>query len=228
MILSHSHQFIFIKSRKTAGTSVEAALSTHCSGADVVTPLGDYSVNRAANGQWVHQSMNAGPFQQHDVAGTIRDRVDQKVWDTYFKFSITRNPWDRVVSLFTWRTRNNPAFKPQKRFYHHLGLPFDEFRENRKLFARFVRGDWDTNDEFYLIDGKLCVDFVIRYERLEEDLGTVCERLGLPRLSLPRLKSGMRTAQRPYQDYYDSTSKDIVAARHSNDCRLFGYEFLTS
>ena len=48
MIISHSRRFIFIKSTKTAGTSVEAALSNFCERDDVVTPLGDYRHNRDA------------------------------------------------------------------------------------------------------------------------------------------------------------------------------------
>ena len=40
MILSHSHRFIFIKSAKTAGTSLESALSNDCDGKDLVAPIG--------------------------------------------------------------------------------------------------------------------------------------------------------------------------------------------
>src|SRR5205823_5081789 len=38
VIVSHTHKYIFIKSLKTAGTSIEAALSQHCSENDMVTP----------------------------------------------------------------------------------------------------------------------------------------------------------------------------------------------
>jgi len=50
MIISHTHKFIFIKSEKTAGTSIEAALSRYCSGDDVVTPINDYRHNRNEKG----------------------------------------------------------------------------------------------------------------------------------------------------------------------------------
>ena len=67
-----------------------------------------------------------------------------------------------------------------KRWHHRLGVPFDELRETVKLFREYVEGDWKTNDRFYVEDGELCVDFVIRYERLAEDLAEVCRRVGLP------------------------------------------------
>jgi len=225
VIISHTHRFIFIKSEKTAGTSVEAALSGHCGEADIVTPLGDYWFNRDEKGQWIHKSMNADGFSQHDSAAAVRSKVARETWDGYFKFSIARNPWDRVVSNFSWEARNKPALRPVRRWYHRVGVPFDEFRETAKLFRQFVAGEWTTNDRFYILEGALCVDFVMRYEHLGDDLAEVCRRIGLPPLGLPHLKAGLRKAERGYAEYYDEVSKSIVAERHSNDVRLFGYTF---
>ena len=225
MIISHTHRYIFIKSEKTAGTSVEAALSQHCSDNDMVTPLGDYWFNRDERGEWVHSAMNAEGFFQHDPAAEVRRKVPAEVWRDYFKFSIARNPWDRVVSDFSWQARNRPELQPARRWYHKLGVPFDEFGQTRRLFRDFVAGDWKTNDRFYLLDDELCVDFVVRYERLTDDLAEVCRRVGLPPVALPRLKAGLRKEGRSYRDYYDEDAKAIVAERHHNDVRLFGYAF---
>jgi hypothetical protein len=228
MIISHTHKYIFIKSKKTASTSIEAALSGCCGADDIVTPLGDYHFNRDESGAWIHRSMNAGDFEQHDWATTIKSKVDPGIWNNYFKFSIARNPWDRAVSLFAWENRNRPLPEPPKRFYHRLGIPFDPLRQTRKHFLRFLQGDWDTNDLYYIIDGELCVDFVIRYEHVAEDLRSVCKTVGLPEIALPRLKTGIRKQRHHYSDYYDEEAKAIVAKRHENDIRLFGYKFETA
>jgi len=226
MIISHSHRFIFIKSAKTAGTSLESALSLYCSGDDIVTPLGDYSVNRDEDGNWIHKAMNAGDFKQHDHAITIKSKVPPDVWSGHFKFSIARNPWDRVVSLFFWLHRNNPVLKPRRRFYHRLGVPFDELGPARTLFSEFVgKGDWETNDRFYIIDNELCVDYVIRYENLGEGISHVCRMVGVEVPALPNLKVGIRAKGRHYSEYYDERTKAIVADRHGNDIRLLGYAF---
>lgn len=38
VIVSHEHKFIFMKTRKTASTSVEIALSRVCGERDIITP----------------------------------------------------------------------------------------------------------------------------------------------------------------------------------------------
>jgi hypothetical protein len=255
MIISHSRKFIFVKSLKTAGTSIEAALSNYCSGNDVVVPINDFGHNRDEKGGLVHRGMNADDIYarigQHVDAPTIKAREPAEVWDTYFKFSIARNPWDRALSYFFWDRRKDPALKPRKRFYHYLGVPFDEFAIIKRQFTQFLRsrtlaagGDdrWyigdgphryrvpaegflENNDRFYTIEDQLCVDFVIRYEHLEDDYNEVCRRLGIPAAGLPHLKSGIRKGARHFADYYDDETRDIVGDLHRNDIRLFNYRF---
>jgi hypothetical protein len=233
MIISHTHKYLFLKSVKTAGTSIEAALSQSCTGSDVVTPLGDFSHNRDEPGGVLHRAMNTETLRwwdretigQHVGATLMRQHVPPEVWEGYCKFSIARNPWDRVVSLFAWRTRNDPAMKPRKGLIHKLGVPFDELRELRRNFAAFVHRGFETNDRFYILDGQLCTDFMIRYEHMNDDLAALAKKLGLPPLNVPRLKTGIRPAQYHYSQYYDEATKALVGDRHAQDLRHFGYRF---
>ena len=39
MIISHKYKYIFLKTNKTAGTSIEIALSKHCDHNDIITPI---------------------------------------------------------------------------------------------------------------------------------------------------------------------------------------------
>ena len=233
MIISHSHKFIFIKSFKTAGTSIESTLSNYCSGDDVVTPINDYRHNRNEKGEFIHKDMTAAEFialgldnLQHVEALVIKNKVPPEVWNSYFKFSVSRNPWDRAVSYFHWEKRQDPAIKPKKRFYHHLGVPFSEIGKIRELFSDFIKNSlWPNNDRFYTIDNELCVDYVIRYENLSEDFNFVCKKLGLPADSLPRLKGGIRKNKYHYSEYYDEATRAMVGEHHKNDIHLLDYKF---
>lgn len=235
MIISHSHRYLFLKTIKTAGTSIEAALSQFCSGSDVVTPLNDFRHNRDERGQMVHRAMNADTLQwwvkenigQHVDAATMKRYLPSEVWNGYRKVTIVRNPWDRIVSLFAWKTRNDASMKPRKRFYHHLGVPFNELNELRRNFATFVGRGIETNDRFYILDGELCADLVVRYERMNDDLGDLASKLGLPPLDVPRLKTGFRPGQYHYSQYYDKATRELIGDLHAHDLRLFNYRFET-
>jgi hypothetical protein len=254
MIISYTHKFI-IKSLKTAGTSLEAALSQRCGGDDVVVPINAFGHNRDEKGELVHRGMNADELYrnigQHVDAAAIRSRVPADMWNSYFKFSITRNPWDRALSYFFWDRRNDPALRPRKRFWHYLGVPFDEFAIIKSQFNRFVRDRiladtqderhfvhdgaqryrvpaeayLENNDRFYIIDDQLCADFVIRYEHLEEDYNEVFRRIDIPPAGLPQLKAGVRKQGKHFTEYYDDETRDRVGDLHRNDQRYFGYRF---
>ena len=105
-------------------------------------------------------------------------------------------------------------------------MPFNDLAQPGKALHEFLKSDeFVNNDRFYIIDDRLCVDFVIRYENLSEDLAEVCKRIGLPPIELPHLKTGFRQKRHHYSEYFDETSKAIVAEKHKNDIQLFAYKF---
>lgn len=214
MIVSHEHRFIFLKSRKTAGTSVEIALSRICGPDDVITPIspGD-EPTRAAYGGRGPQNFDAPPLPRrawnHMPASMVRQLVGRAVWRDYLTFSIERNPWDALVSLYHWRTRAGET------------LAFEDF-----VWSPTVEDYATRNARAYRIGGELAVDEVCRYDTLEADLGRIWERLELPgRLELPHAKAQARPRERHYSTYYDDASRDRVAAVFATTIEAFGFEF---
>src|SRR5262245_15915558 len=92
MIISHQHRFIFVKTLKTAGTSIEVFLSQHCGPLDIVTPILPHVEP--------HRPRNHEGYFNHISASEIRERVGPEIWDSYFKFCVERNPWDKTLSYF--------------------------------------------------------------------------------------------------------------------------------
>ena len=190
MIVSHLHRFIFIKSRKVAGTSIEVFLSQFCGEQDIITPLGaDETLRQGMGGRnfWFstpgrgnrllrlwgemigRPSIGYRGFFPHIPAKEIRRLLGQQAWSDYYKFTIERNPWDRQVSLYHWHYRKRKA-KPS----------FDLFI--RSPFHRKISSNFDT----YAIDGEIAADYVCRYETFEEDLTHVLKRSALtPRSIYP-------------------------------------------
>lgn len=231
MILSHEHKFIYIKTYKTGSTSVEAALSAVCGPSDVITeaseqlrgvrqkPAQNYRIEHPAKPKRPllkrllgrperHYHPSVG-YYEHMPAWRVRTYAGEDVWQRYFKFSFERNPWDRQVSWFHYKTKSRPvADKPS----------FTEFNADRR--RAFVE-----NWSLYTIDRSIALDFVGRYETLASDFAKVLGEIGLadqvelPRANVSKDRSGS------YRDYYDERSRALVADWYAPEIRHFGYEF---
>ena len=230
MIVSHEHKFIFLKTKKTAGTSIELALSSLCGADDIITPLTEIdealrtgqrgAQNWRLHGWWGSKrplwkrrflkfTAEDYGFYNHMPAEQAKALLnDDKAWRSYFKFAFDRNPWDRQVS-----------------FYHH------RYRREAKPppFASFIHKDRRArinNYEIYAIDGTVSVDYVGRFESLEQDLKHALDQVGLTLdAALPRAKTTFRRSTAPYRDYYDGDTRAIVGDWYSREIELLDYEF---
>ena len=213
MILSHEHKFIFLRTKKTAGTSIELALSDLCGPDDVITPLTREDEARRAGRRgaqnwrlhswwksprllksaWFKFSAKDYGFYNHMKAEEMRAHIDPAIWRSYFKFAFERNPWHRQVSLYYHRYREE---------------------DDRPDFATFIHKDKKAhinNFGVYSIDGTLAVDFLGRFETLEKDLRFALEHVGLSTAeALPDAKTRFRPGSVPYRDHYDEETRNIV------------------
>ena len=215
MIISHRHRFIFIKTTKCAGTSVEIALSRFCGPEDIITPISpvDEEHRKAlgfrGNQNWGGSKPGDRRYRRHMGASAIRQRVGLECWESYFKFTITRNPFDRAVSEYFWRYRNGVI----PRFSEFCDSPWLA-RLNQKGFG------------LYTINGRVAVDEVCRFENLESDLEAVRLQLGLAdSLSLPQAKSGVRPVNSQHQSIIGEPQRRIVERTFAHELALHHYEF---
>lgn len=235
MIVSHKHRFIFIKTSKTAGTSIEIALSKHCGPNDVITRI-------SAKDEELRQSLGyPGPqnyrvppwrwlaadmvekrrgrrrkarkhhgYYNHIAADEIRLLAGRRVFDSYFKFCFVRNPWDRIASQYYYAQRT--ASEPK---------PFEEFLSEGEP-AKLRRSGW----ELYTIDGEIVVDHVCRYEDLENELDRVRSVVGIPEaLTLPHTKSSHRPKRMSYRDLFGGESPGWIDDLFAEEIERFGYTF---
>jgi hypothetical protein len=215
VIVSHEHGFVFMKTRKTAGTSVEIALSRVCGDDDVITPVTDDDelLRRARGGRGPQHYLEPPNLERkafnHMPVSMVRKMLGRQQFESYFSFAIERNPWDAVVSLFHWRYRD--AEPGSFREYVHSDAV--------ETFAT-------KNQRIYRIKGEVAVTRVLRYESLADELAAVWKELDLPGdPELPHAKSGTRPRGPSYRSYYDDMSRDRVATLFALPIRELGYEF---
>jgi hypothetical protein len=229
MILSHKHKFIFIKTAKTAGTSIEVFLSKHCAPEDIVTPIAPtveghqprnyegfinpvpeilerpgklFSVLR-------HAITSRDKFYNHMPAREVRNRVPADVWNSYFKFCVERNPWDKVLSHYHMHAAREGG-----------SLSLDEYLARGRFPINYFRY---TNRS----GTKIIFDRILRYENLVAELSEVFSQLKIPfggTLGVTA-KSGYRSDRRPYQEAFNDEQRKIVEKAFAKEIKLQGYRF---
>jgi hypothetical protein len=248
MIVSHRYRFIFVKTARVAGTSLEMALSRLLGPEDIITPVsGNYvpnnevvrfqrgfrtaqnfekrihelrprdlerflkaailsRVRRTAEGRLLARTRFPHRYWGHMSSEEIRARVGPDAWDSYYKFTVERNPWDKLVAAYH-RKKDPP--------------PFREFvLANAPVSSQFER---------YTVGGRLAMDRIIRYDRLYEELAEVSARIGLPEDVGETMRSfsanASRRPGRDFRPFYDDETRELVALYCAREIRLMGFSF---
>lgn len=187
-------------------------------------------INEDRRAIFVHIQKTAGSsigsaFDGRFVAGEKHFRADQLK-----ALYGVRNPWDRLVSWWSMIDAQRQAFDRGQRFNNFQDYILKTARTFEEFLTRAIRDIPDLdgqksilrNQIDYLVDeqGRLIVDFVGRFETLENDFQTVCRRIfGGPR-KLPHVNTSAHAA---YQEHYTDDLAALVAQRFARDVQLFGY-----
>lgn len=219
MLVSHSKKFIYLKTRKTASTSVELALERYAHPPGWVRPEGDpfpteekitFAGIIGARGRL---NKPGSRYFDHAPAVLVRKHVGRPIWGKYFKFCVVRNPWDKTVSLFHHAVRRSRQMEADEA----IAL----FR--RWLINKRMAKGTDTN--VYYLKSRPALDDYIAYGNLEGDLARICARLQIQPDHLGQFHSGFRKGSVPYTAYYDDRTRRWVEAKYEGPIADFGWEF---
>ena len=230
MILCHTHNFIFIKTHKTAGSSVELALEGVCGSQDVVTPMktddGGETESRNYHGSSQMSTLYAknkfirkfisrtsrliAPYYwEHMPAPRVRELIGSSEFDRYFSFCFERNPWEKVVSYYQWKTIGQ-------------GRKLDSFRN----WIQKKPHRLPTDGKLWADDGKQIVSCVLDHRNVEEKLQSVMQEIGAPPVgTLPKEKTKSGRSRGDYRDWYDQDTRDAVANHFAFEIETMGYRF---
>jgi len=228
MIISHKYKFIFIKTRKTAGTSIEVYLSQFCGEEDVVTPIFPYvpphspknykgffnpipelmEKNRQGIKDIMARTLKRERFYNHMAAKIIKERISDDIWNQYFKFCVERNPWDKTLS--------------------HYHMVKDRVNKNMTFDDYFQRNEFCHNSHIYTdTQGNILADKILKYENLDAELDEVFKKLGVPFEGTLKVKAkgNHRKERKKYQDVYTEEQKEQIADIFKKEIQMHGYNF---
>ena len=210
MILSHQKKFIYIHIYKVAGTSIRTVLQEYDDLAK-----SDFPFYENVKFYFGHQYTFLSRWAiDHIKASKVKKHFPSEVYDNYFKFTFVRNPWDWQVSLYHYMLQYDKH--PQHELVTKM-KSFDEYIEWR------IQEDLEIQKEFiYDKNNNLIVDFVGKFENLQEDFDKICDRININKIQLPfsnKSKHGY------YKDYYNEHTRKLIADAFKKDIETFQYEF---
>ena len=182
-----------------------------------------------------HNIDNVNELHLISFPSVSRAELNIDPYQEYYKFACIRNPWDRLVSCYKSKIKDDPNYND----VHFKGgidkrlLKYKNFRVGMS-FEQFVDAVSEIPDhesdfhfrsqyDFVVKDKKLLVDFILYYESLPSDYYRLSQILGLDLPELPYMNSSKSS---DYSDYYNTQKIiDKVAYRYSKDIKQFGYNF---
>lgn len=217
-MICHKYKCIFVHIPKTAGQSIEHVF---------LNLLGLSWEEREPLLLKFNYDKNLGPPRLAHLKAQEYlkyNYISQSMFDSYFKFSFVRNPWSRIVSFYNYRR------------YYQL-FSFKHF-VTKKLKNKILERDyWFIGPQYEFImnhNGDIIVDYIGRFENLQNDFDVICNALGLKDVKLPHVNKAreasfmqkfFRKSKRHYSEYYDKETKEIVENAYKKDIQIFNYSF---
>lgn len=213
-MINHKHKCIFIHISKCAGTSIENAfglLKQPVNKPDYTNLYGWCEKNKI--------------FLQHATPQELLDLklLKRETWDTYYKFIIIRDPWDRAYSDYVWMLKQIKSFDSFKRFLKKEGV----FEKKLTLKNKYYRGDHlkQQYDYFQLDGDKIIYDKVIRFEDLSYELDFLEKKLNVKEGFFKQKKKESKRKFKHYSIFYNAAKRQLLKQYFSNDITEMGYTF---
>jgi hypothetical protein len=210
-LVSHPHKFIFLKTHKTASTSVEMLLEPMCRPEGWTVEKRCHEAHSKLGIVGRRHGGKAIPFRlfnwrDHMAARSCRRALGRKRWNAYAKIATVRDPCDRILSSFFWNKL-------------HVGVPNEDPASIIAKFRSYVLSEhWNDDRDIVELDGGFVVDHTIRFEHMRDDLANICASLSLP-ISVDDLPQSNRSANNertiPKEDFFDAVTANIVQRRFS-------------
>lgn len=126
-------------------------------------------------------------------------------------FAVVRNPWDRIVSLWSFWSK----------FEGNQNITFDTFVKNLKSY-KLEESSWftfATPQKAWIPDG---VTYLLRFETLENDFKVIQKKLGCSE-PLPHINNSIRD---DYHKYYTDETRAIIAQVFKDDIDSYGFNYI--
>lgn len=164
-----------------------------------------------------------GSYKDHLTASQAMKHISPRDWEQLFTFTIVRNPWDRMVSLYFYRAKKGQI---------PTGLSFKDYISQLKSPRYNCSNSMHYRPSYYygaaefILDKKenVIVDYIGKFEERESSLKYISKRINCPTLGKLCLQKA-KPSEKHYSMLYDKECRELVSKVYARDIELFGYEF---
>ena len=204
--MTPGRQALWIRTPKTGGTSIEAALL------DLLLHCGDIPHFEECPPEGfvfpADKIICLAPNTADEVP--LFARRHSEIWANALKFAVVRNPYDRFIS--GWKYLHE--FRDKRLLDVLLDLPQSG---HDYVHLTMLQADLLT------LDGTVPGIHLLRFERLQQDMDALCTMMGMEPRSLPTLNQ-TPAKDKPYMEFYDDNTRRLIAEKYRRDFEIFGYE----
>ena len=238
MLYSAKFKIVYIKSRITASTSVEAVLDfliTGKIGAHVTPSLFLNDGSRVGLRQMkITDDPNYGSYkfiQNHASASEIKNSIGNVIWQKCIKVSSIRNPYSQMVSRFLYssgETIEKCVSMIESGSRDHLNKNFLNFFVTKKNNSHY------NGKEHFFLNNKSCIDLFIRQEFMSADLNKLFNRLHLNDIQKQKMlnlvpnykKSSFKSSNILVKDFFNEDALKLANIRFADWFSLGGYKMI--
>lgn len=197
MPINRKHKLLFIHIPKNGGTSIEKFFN-------MMNKDSFYGTNSITESGILYSP-------QHLIPNLIEKYLGKDIYNTYFKFSFVRNPYDRVKSEFFWRQRIGDI---------NIDTDFKKWVFN---FYSKIDNDHKLPQYKYIFNdnGDKVVDFLGRVENMNIDFTKLLDTINYPKKE-PLLKENINKNKKNV--IIDQETKEKIIDIYNEDFKLLGYD----
>jgi len=224
MPVNHENKIIFIHIPKTGGTSIRKFLN--------LTPSEEDPSNQETIDYFKEQKIDYD--YNHPTAYAYKRYGLKEYFETYFKFTFVRNPYDRCLSQFFWANGGHQKRDILPSHAPWLDLkPKEDF--SKKAFSNFLVKYTRQTQSYkshragqsnFILDenGNSLVDFIGKYENLKEDLIKILDILKINKSIDELVHRHKNLVEYDKSQYLTQKNKELIYNKFKKDFELFGYE----
>ncbi len=222
-MISKQKKFIYIHYPKTAGTSIEKALSKY-SEDRIVYKKPEFEGRSDKTFEVISDEYN---LTKHTKLKVYKSKLDKAFYNSAFKFGIIRNPWDLMISWYFSPHSGRSQWDREKfiKLLNSVPRPRNYFL----ISSWLERASISLLNKVPSISRVLPdvpldrdINYLIRYESINEDFKNICEILDIEYEPLLQLHQSNR---KHYSQYYDDDLKELVASKFDLEIKFMNYEF---